>query len=177
MNVMLLAEVIENNAEMSANEAHNVAISPMMVSIITSALVFLICEVFLKRLLIEPWNRYQILKERTAYCLSFYEPFYSKPLRITNENENTDKAKQYMTAKEELRNCSAQLRGFSEILPCLHIGVPAKKDISKAADQLLVLSCTVVDSIWERLSDRYREPTSQDVIDAVNETKKVLKIK
>lgn len=108
--------------------------------------------------------------------MSFYEPFYSKPLGITNENENTDKAKQYMTAKEELRNCSAQLRGFSEILPCLHIGVPAKKDISKAADQLLILSCTVVDSIWERLSDKYREPTSQDAIDAVNEATSTLTV-
>lgn len=42
---------------------------------------------------------------------------------------------------------------------------------------MLVLSYTVVDSIWERLSDKYGDSTRQNIIDAVNETKKALKIK
>ncbi len=149
-------------------------ICPALVSVLT----FLICDILLKRWLIEPWARYQVLKERAAYCLSFYEPYYTKPIRVTNENENSDVVKRYYEARESLRDCAAQLRGFSEVLkyPGKRVSMPTKSEIRKASEQLFQLSSTMWDSLWESMETKYGEKTNAESLKIAETTRLLLKI-
>ena len=146
---------------------------PALVSVIT----FLICDVILKRRLIEPWARYQILKERAAYCLSFYEPYYTNPQKIKDGTAVTGRDKHYRQAQEELRDCAAQLCGFCEVYPRFAVGIPAKGNIANASQKLFYLSSITVEDIWEPLEEKYGDNPSKEISDAMSEVKRSLGIR
>ena len=147
---------------------------------VVSVFAFLVCDVVLKRWLIEPRARYQVLKERAAYCLSFYKPYYTRPYKIEDSTAITDKGKRYLQAKEDLRDCAAQLRGFSEVYPRFAprviLGIPAKGDIASASDKLLYLSSITIDDVWSRLEEKYANTPNKEITDAMSGAKKLLGI-
>lgn len=152
-----------------------ILLKTIITSAITSIIAFLLCDILLKRWLVEPWARYQALKERVAYCLSFYQSYYTNPITITPEIEQTNRAKQYIKAREDLRDCSAQLQGFAEVLPKIHFGIPSREYLIKASEDLLILSFAVIDSVWERMEDTKTE--DKKINDAVSAITASLKIK
>ena len=172
---------VESSLDAIANSQGNInSASSFLIAVLTSIVTFIACEL-LKYFLFEPHIRYKKVKEKTAYCIRLYYPYYSKPMKITTDNEHTHQAQNYIMAQEEIRRCATELMSFADLLPNKYLCVvPKKQELYAASNRLSVLSLKTIDSVWKRLENQeklYWDLYGDEPVDVlVSNIKKSLKI-
>ena len=99
-------------------------------------LVFVVSQ-FLYVKWITPLQKYKEIKQKVAYCLTFYAYCYANPI-VFKQGQRL--GEEYNTASNELRQVAAELRGFAEIPARIHFGIPKKEDLIDASFDLIGLS-------------------------------------
>ena len=146
---------VESSLDAIANSQGSISsASSFLIAVLTSIVTFIACEL-VKHFFFEPYVHYKKVKEKTAYCIRLYYPYYSKPMQITNENEHTHQAQNYIMAQEDIRRCASELMSFADLLPAKYLCVvPKKQELYAASNRLTVLSLKTIDSVWKRLGNQ-----------------------
>ena len=168
---------VESSLDAIANSQGIInSVSSVPIAVFTSIATFVFCEL-LKNILFEPRSRYKKIKEEVAGFIRYYSPYYSNPIKITDENVHSKQVQEYITAKDDLRRCASQLMGFADVLPVFHFFIPGQKKLYEASNRLFVLSSKCIDSVWERIENSDTAYRDESIDSLVWNIKNSLKIK
>lgn len=176
MNNIDLSSVEKSLETIAAGQGSTGPTLSFLIAVATSIATFMVCEL-LKNILFEPRSRYKKLKEEIAGFIRYYSPYYTKPIKITNENVHTKQVQEYTTAKDDLRRCASQLMGFADVLPVIRLFVPGRKKLYEASNRLFVLSSKCIDSVWESIESPDTAYRDESIDTLVWNIKNSLKIK
>lgn len=107
-------------------------------TIISGVMVFVLGQVCVETWL-KPLQRYKELRQTIATMLVENAPYYSNALQLADENPK-EVCEKYNQVFAYTRNVAADLRGFIEVIPWIHIGIPSKKKLYEVSRELIGLS-------------------------------------
>lgn len=112
--------------------------SEILWTIVSGVVVYALSQLLFE-LWIKPLQKYMDMKSRVSNLLVLYAPYYSDALQLSDEN-SANKKKEYELVSNETRKLAAEIRGFIEIMPMIHIGMPSKKKLYIASGKFIGLS-------------------------------------
>ena len=109
----------------------------VLVTVISGVLVYILGEI-LQTVWIEPLQKYKQLKREVSWALSYYANVYTNIIdrAVASETIKTE----YSAVSDNLRKLSCDVRSFVETLSWFRLGIPTKKRLVNAADELMLLS-------------------------------------
>lgn len=81
-----------------------------------------------------PLQKYREIKQKITYQLTYQACYYTDPAQTNSNSDN------HTNASDNLRECAAELQGFTEILSQPHFGIPNKTILLEASKDLIGLS-------------------------------------
>ena len=109
----------------------------VLVTVISGVFVYILGEI-LQTVWIEPLQKYKQLKREVAWALSYYASVYTNVIDRAHSSEAIKE--EYTEVSCKLRKLSCDIRSFVETLSWFKLGIPAKKRLVDAADELMLLS-------------------------------------
>ena len=115
---------------------------PMLLTVISGVLVFLIGEMFTV-VWLNPLQEYKRIKHDIAKMLSYYANVYTN---VIDNSEQCESWKQeHVDAGDKMRDLSCELEGFIQTLSWMKIGIPSKRNLKEASGMLMYLSNCMFD--------------------------------
>lgn len=108
-----------------------------LVTVLSGVIVFVVCE-HLKEIWLKPLQEYRQLKRRVSYLLTNYANYYCNPIGC--QTTDVTKKEEYHKAAQEIREAACELRGFIEVLPRFHPGIPSPEKLFTATGDMIGLS-------------------------------------
>ena len=132
-------------------------------TVISGVLVFVLCE-YIKEIWLKPLQEYRQLKRKVSYLLANYAMYYCNP--IVYQTSAVESNTKYQEAAQELREAACELRGFIEVLPRFHLGIPPRDNLYNATENMIGLSnsffCPASSSIDTITNNRNRAKLIRD---------------
>ena len=113
------------------------SINTVLVTVISGVAVFIIGEI-LQVTWLEPLQKYKKIKSEVVWALMYYANIYS--CVIVWPDADTLIQEKYKEAKDKMRIISCEVNGFAETMYWFHLGIPSKRRLIRAADNLMYLS-------------------------------------
>lgn len=107
-------------------------------TIISGVVVFVLCQICVE-IWLKPLQQYKKLRQSIATMLVGNAPLYSNALQLADTNK-TEVLEKYEQVFSDTRKIAAELRGFIEIVPFFHLGIPSKRKLYEVSRELIGLS-------------------------------------
>lgn len=111
--------------------------SEMLITICSGVIVFALSQ-WLMEIWVKPLQEYKNLKRRIATVLVYNAQYWSNALSRTITDETIKK--EYSTAADDTRRLAAELKGYIELVPLIHPGIPNRTNLEEASSYLIGLS-------------------------------------
>lgn len=109
----------------------------VLITVVSGVCVYIFGEI-LQTIWIEPLQKYKQLKRDIVWALSYYANVYTNVIDSASADEKV-KA-EYADDRDKLRKLSCDIRSFVETLSWFRLGIPSKKRLIDASDELMGLS-------------------------------------
>ena len=109
----------------------------VLITVVSGVCVYIFGEI-LQTIWIEPLQKYKQLKRESVWALSYYANVYTNIVDLACADEATKG--EYADVRDKLRTLSCEIRSFVETLSWFRLGIPSKKRLIDAADNLMLLS-------------------------------------
>ena len=109
----------------------------VLATVVSGVVVYILGEI-LQTVWIEPLQKYKQLKREVSWALSYYANVYTNVMDQAVAPETIKS--EYTAVSANLRKLSCDVRSFVETLSWFRLGIPPKKRMVEAAEELMLLS-------------------------------------